>query len=131
MPDRKEFNNGDWSQARFNSFIKSALRGASRRWPPKYTCLAGAYSGKRVNASTGRVGKHYRCARCGGDFPAKQVQVDHIRPIIDPQVGFTSWDDVINNMFCEQDNLQVLCTACHSDKTAKEKQLAKEYKKNV
>lgn len=130
MNKRKEYNGGEWTEARFNSFVKSALRSASKRWPVKYQTLAGAYSGQRVNPRTGRLGKHYRCARCSGHFPAKEVQVDHIRPIIDPKVGFVSWDEVVNNMFCEADNLQCLCVTCHKIKTAEERQLAKEYKKN-
>jgi 5-methylcytosine-specific restriction endonuclease McrA len=60
-------------------------------------------------------------------FPAKDVQVDHIHPIIDPSVGFESWDETIDRMFCEKNNLQVLCTnPCHKSKTAAEKQQAKE-----
>lgn len=121
-------NGGQWTEARFNSFVKSALRAASRRWPPKYERLADAYIGKRINTKTGREGKHYRCALCLGAFPAKDVQVDHIEPIIDPAVGFTTWDDVVNRMFCEKQNLQCLCTECHKAKTAQERAIAKEYK---
>lgn len=114
-------NNGNWTEARFNSFVKSALRAASRRWPPKYECLAGAYVGKQINPKSGRLAKHYHCASCSQSFPAKDVQVDHIAPIIDPYKGFTGWDDVVNAMFCEKDNLQVLCTECHKAKTAQER----------
>jgi 5-methylcytosine-specific restriction endonuclease McrA len=64
-------------------------------------------------------------------FVGADVQVDHICPLIDPTVGFLSWDSVINNMFCEADNLQVLCKGCHSLKTSAEKQLAKERKANA
>lgn len=120
-------NSGQWTEARFNSFIKSALRAASRRWPPKYEILSEACTGSKTNVKTGRLAKHYRCAMCQGHFPAKDVQVDHILPIIDPVVGFVDWDDVIDRMFCEKNNLQVLCTdPCHKSKTAVEKQQAKE-----
>lgn len=119
-------NGGEWTEARFNSFVKSALRAASRRWPPKYTCLNLACTGQKVNQKTGRLAKHYKCNCCKNDFPAKDVQVDHINAIINPEIGFTNWDDVINNLFCEIDNLQVLCKECHSSKTALEKSIAKE-----
>jgi hypothetical protein len=36
--------------------------------------------------------------------------------------GFTTWDDVINRMFCEKENLQVLCHECHKAKTQEEKE---------
>lgn len=123
------YNNGQWTVARFNSFIKSALRSASQRWPPKYTALKKASVGKKVNWKTGRLAQHFKCNSCDGEFPQKEVQVDHIKPIIDPVKGFTSWDDVIHNMFCEEDNLQVLCKDCHVTKTTAEKQQAKENKK--
>lgn len=119
-------NGGKWTEARFNSFVKSALRAASRRWPPKYETLNEACTGQKINRKTGRLAKHYKCNSCKEEFPAKDVQVDHINPIINPEIGFTSWDDVINSMFCEADNLQVLCTTCHKAKTALEKSIAKE-----
>lgn len=118
---RNSFNNGQWTAARFNSFVKSALRSASQRWPPRYTCLHKAKRGKKVNWKTGRLAEHYECNSCKKEFPQKEVQVDHILTII-PLTGFTSWDDVINRMFCEDDNLQVLCKECHSNKTKLEKE---------
>ena len=126
----KKYNGGAWTLARFNSFIKSALRSASIRWPPKYQCLKNAATKKKVNAKTGRMAQHYECNSCKKEFPAKDVQVDHIIPIIDPVIGFTTWDDVISRMFCEIDNLQVLCKTCHDVKTTAEKQLTKRKKTN-
>jgi hypothetical protein len=119
-------NGGEWTEAKFNSFIKSALRAASRRWPPKYETLNDAYVDRRTNVKSGKLAKHYLCAKCGGFFPAADVQVDHIEAVIDPTVGFVSWDEVIARMFCEKDGLQVLCTCCHKIKTGEEKALAKE-----
>lgn len=80
---------------------------------------------------TGRLAKHYTCAACGIPHPAKDVQVDHIAAIIDPEVGFVDWDTMIDNLFCEADNLQVLCKPCHDLKSLAEKQIAKERKKNA
>lgn len=51
------------------------------------------------------------------------MQVDHIKPVVDPNTGFTSWDDFIERLYCEKENLQVLCTTCHDRKTLKEKKL--------
>lgn len=132
MKYERLFNNGDWTEARFNSFVKSALRAASRRWPPKFQALAEACVGPRMNVKTGRMAKHYLCAGCGECFPAKEVQVDHIDPIIDPVRGFEDWDTVIYNLYCEKDNLQVLCIdPCHKAKSAAEKQQAKERRQNA
>ena len=57
------------------------------------------------------------CASCGKDHPAKGVQVDHIQPIGTER----TWDEFIEGLFCEKTNLQVLCIACHKEKTLKEK----------
>ena len=118
---RNKYNGGDWTLARFNSFVKSALRSASQRWPPKYKCLNEAKVGKKINWKTGRLAEHYKCNSCKKEFPAKEVQVDHVIPIV-PVTGFTSWDEVVDNMFCEAENLQVLCTECHSVKSLRERQ---------
>ena len=123
------YNSGQWTEARFNSFIKGALRAASRRWPPKYETLNDACVGTKINIKTGRLAKHYRCAQCLGEFPAKDVQVDHVFPIVDPSVGFTTWDDIVYGMFCEKINLQVLCVECHKVKTGKEKAISNELKR--
>lgn len=52
---------------------------------------------------------------------AKEAHVDHIDPVIDPDVGFVSWDVVIERLFVEADKLQVLCDVCHKLKTANER----------
>lgn len=128
---RDTYNGGLWSKARYTSFVKSALRAASRRWPPKYSCLNDSFVVQQTNIKTGRLAKHYRCNTCKGLFVATDVQVDHINPIIDPVLGFETWDQVIENMFCESSNLQTLCKECHSVKTNAEKAQAKERKANA
>ena len=102
-------------------FIIAALRAATRRWPPKYNTLNAAKTKKKKNALTGRLAQHYRCNACKNDFPLKQVQVDHIVPAVDPATGFTNWDEYISRLFCDENNLQVLCKACHNIKTQGER----------
>lgn len=111
----------EWTDGRIKSFITSVLRGGSKRWPPKYECMEEAKTEKRVNPASGRFAQFYLCAACCGEYTAKNVEVDHITPIVDPKVGFINWDSFINNLFCSKDNLQVLCQPCHKEKTKKEK----------
>lgn len=115
-------NDGEWTDARFRSFVTSALRAASRRWPPKYKALKEAFVGRKVNAKTGKMAMHYKCASCKKQFVAADVQVDHIEPVVDPTKGFQTWDIFINRIFCEIENLQTLCKPCHKIKTDQEKQ---------
>lgn len=120
----KPYNNGEWTESRYRSFIKSALRSASVRWPPKYQTLSEACVGTKVNEATGRMAKHYKCNRCLGEFPQKNVEVNHILPVV-PVSGFTNWDEVIERMFCEKIGLEVLCKPCHKIVTKEENEQRK------
>ena len=120
----KTRNGGSWTEAKYNGFIKNNLRKASMKWPPVSKALADA----RVRRGI------YICNNCKEEVPAsikkdgkrlKNAIVDHIEPIIDPALGFETWDKCIERMFCEADNLQVLCRECHEEKSNEEKAVAK------
>jgi 5-methylcytosine-specific restriction endonuclease McrA len=115
----------DWTEGRLKAFITSALRGAFRRFPNKYETLKNAFVGKKINKKTNRLSAHYLCAGCKEEFPTSEVQVDHILPIVDPEIGFISWDEFIKNLFCPSNNLQVLCVSCHKQKTLLENKARK------
>lgn len=121
MSIEKNRNNGEWTEARFRGFIKSALRNATMRWGP---------INKTKKEAWVERGK-YLCAGCGEIVPLtvnkkKNVFVDHIEPVVSPEEGFKDWDTYINRMFCEMDNLQVLCKNCHDRKTREEKERRKD-----
>lgn len=126
MTERK-YNNGEWTTARYNSFVKGGLRSVSQRWPPRYKVLSKACVGQRTNPVSGRLAKFYTCNLCRTDFVAKDVEVNHITPVI-PVTGFDSWDGVISRMFCEEDGLEVLCKPCHKAITKQENQERKNAK---
>ena len=126
MSERK-YNNGEWTTARYNSFVKGGLRSISQRWPPKYRVLSKASTGARTNPASGRMAKFYRCASCEGEFTAKNVEVNHIIPVV-PVTGFDSWDNVIDRLFCEEDGLEVVCKPCHKLISKKENQERKNAK---
>jgi len=107
-----------WTEARYTSFIKSALRGASRKWQPLNECL------RRARVRRG----WYKCEGCNKEIPSsitidgkrhKNAVVDHVEPIV-PTTGFESWDSFIERLFCEVDKLQLLCRECHNTKTKAE-----------
>ncbi len=126
----KRYNNGEWTQARFNSFVKGGLRSISQRWPPKYKCLSNAFTGTKVNPRTGRLAKHYLCRACQNEYVGSLVEVNHIDPVI-PVTGFDSWDKVIERLFCEEDRLEVLCKPCHKALTKQENEERKRNAKNL
>jgi 5-methylcytosine-specific restriction endonuclease McrA len=117
---------GQWTEAKFRSFIKGNLRSATRKWAPIQQCRKNAHRARGV----------YECAGCHQLVPptiydedkkkrVKNICVDHIVPTVDPETGFMSWDQVIEGLFCELDNLQLLCKACHDGKTSEETEVAK------
>lgn len=126
-PEKKR-NGGQWTRSRFESFIKSALRAATRRWPQKHQALKDACVGKKLNRATGKEIFHYKCAGCGKLFKGADVAVDHIEPVVNPKTGFVSWDVYIERMFCEADGFQVLCHTCHGIKTQNEREERKRCK---
>lgn len=114
---------GNWTEARFKNFIVSLLRAGTRKWEPISATL------KEARVSRG----NYLCKGCNQVVPKStkvdgkrknNVTVDHIFPVVDPDVGFTSWEEYINRMFCEKENLQVLCYSCHQDKSNQERAVA-------
>jgi len=130
---KKPYCGGRMTKARREAFVMSALRAACRKWRPIADC--------KRKARTERG--FYRCNECRREVPAttpavyksgkkkgkgyrrKNVLVDHIKPIVDPAKGFESWDKAIDNMFCEADNLQVLCHDCHQKKCKSEREQRK------
>lgn len=110
-----------WTPARHKAFIVSVLRNGTRKYPPKFRTLDKAKTEKKINKATNRLAQHYKCARCKEEFSSSNIEVDHIIPVVDPAKGFTTWDEYIARLYCEEDNLQVLCKPCHKEKTKEEK----------
>jgi 5-methylcytosine-specific restriction endonuclease McrA len=100
----------DLSKFNKKSWLLGALRRLSSRYPPKYLT--------KVEARVER-GK-YKCSKCQKICRAKDVETDHIIPVIDPERGFTNWDDYINRLFCDKEGFQILCSECHLEKTLAE-----------
>jgi len=118
-------NNGKWTEARFKSFIVGVLRAAMRKWGVFHDAKREAQRGFRVDKATGKRRSVYECAGCARLFKSDEVHVDHIQPVFDPtkrvEALLTDWTEVVNRMFCELDNLQVLCHTCHGIKTENER----------
>lgn len=124
----KPYNDGDWTAARFHSFIKSALRAASVRWPPKNKVKRNARVGYGLYMCAGyHADPHVVNAslppKPGNSKRIDNAVVDHICPVVDPGNGFQSWDVLIERLFCDSSNLQVLCHECHARKTKDEQEV--------
>ena len=100
------------TKAEYENYIRQGLRMASIRWPVRGQVLRAAtreYTGPIPRRKVER-----QCAACQNWFFSEDVQVDHIQEcgsLVDDPGGF------IARMFCEADNMQVLCKGCHQAKT--------------
>jgi 5-methylcytosine-specific restriction endonuclease McrA len=114
----KTRNSGTMTESAFWSFIRSALRNKSRWWKPITECKQ--KSRRPYTGPNKRMKYEYQCNECKGWYPEKQINVDHIIPA----GTLTCSSDLpgfIERLFCEQDNLQVLCEKCHDIKTQNER----------
>ena len=130
MPKVIKTRNGEtWTEARYRSFIVSALRKASSRWGPKNAAKRDARHTEKLPNGKGRLVFHSVCNGCDAIVPETESSVDHIEPVIDPHKGFTTWDEYIARLFCEKVGFQVLCKDCHDEKTKKEREIGKQRKR--
>ena len=100
--------------------IIAALRLLARYWSPKKEARKAAMvmvdKGLYKNGNQKKV-QQFKCRECAELFGTKEVQVDHIDPVVSVERGFTDWNDYIDRLFCSVDNLQVLCKPCHKVKS--------------
>lgn len=117
---------------KFENKIMSALRKLTKQWGPilkakKETkigpelhkcplCEGIIYTGKR---SIDIIKVSYPEAIVG------RMDTDHINPVIDIEDSGKGkdWNKIINRMFCSEDNIQNICSTCHSHKTKQEREL--------
>lgn len=120
------------------TFAKTVLRGAFRKW------YAGNEAAKRCRVSRG----NYKCEGCGEILKRKDLQIDHINPVVDIRTGYTNLEDWVYRLLVPPEELQMLCHfsrdtgeidekgkpiietwGCHSTKTAQENDMREFYKK--
>ena len=129
-----------------NSQIRSALRRTFSRSPIVREILNSARIEYDQYKKDGTIAKRkavrYKCAICGKEFKSSEVSVDHIIPVIPVNSEFDGWDNFIERLFCDKDNLQVVCSyklkdrnkhegrsSCHHIKTQEERRQRKETEK--
>lgn len=111
-----EKDNKAFEKHKFN-YVKNALRLATYKWP--YFSIA--LSRQRIERGM------YVCESCKECFGPRQIERDHIIPVIDVKTGFVNWEDYINRLFVKSDGIQILCKTCHEGKTLVENQLRVQY----
>ena len=110
---------GEWTEASFWSFIRSALRQSSRRWPPIARQALHAVR-RPYRGPNARQKWEHLCADCGHWYAAKEIHVDHIEPC-GTLKSFTDLAAFAERLFCEAEKLRVLCEECHEVRTKQAK----------
>jgi 5-methylcytosine-specific restriction endonuclease McrA len=114
----KPRNAGTMTESAFWGFIRSALRQKSRWWKPITQCKQKAR--RAYKGPNKRQKFEYQCSQCKEWHAEKNINVDHIIPAGTLKCA-NDLPGFVERLFCEADNLQVLCSGCHDMKTKQEK----------
>lgn len=107
-----------------NGYLFGCARKVFRWWPARTEAL------RRQWREVKGKDHFYECEGCNNWFVKSLVQVDHTRPVVDPETGFKSFDEYYQRLFCSASELQVLCkTGCHAIKTKEENKVRRQVKK--
>ena len=98
-------------------FLIPVLRRATYRWKARDE----AYRAARKERG------RYECASCKELFGPKEIDMDHVDPVVSLKDGFIDWNTFIDRLFPEVTGWQVLCKLCHELKTIQEDSLRSSY----
>ena len=123
-----------WNQ---ESVIRGALRRAFARSPAvlnvKYKTRRESPRYKKDGSLSKQKKVEYQCAICKQWYGSNDVAVDHIEPVIPVNGVRSSWDMFMERLFCDEKNLQLVCSykkkkfelhdkpSCHYLKTQEER----------
>lgn len=103
---------GTMTEAQYLAFVRSALRSKWLRWIPRSEALKAAK--RPYKGPNKRQQFEYACAICDKCFGAKEVEVDHYPKDAGAILKIEDVGLFCSNLFCETDNLRVVCKPCHS-----------------
>jgi hypothetical protein len=110
------------TKAEFFKYIRGTLRMGWKRYPLKIeyrnSMVIPNFEGSGV--TNPRVKKVGKCEICQNWFPQSALETDHIKPC----GTIRDWETAgtfLHNMFCDKDNLRLLCCECHGQITYAER----------
>lgn len=111
------------------SKLRNSIVGALKRCFSRCYIHHNVLEAALVSETGPRGGKRYLCSECCQPFSRKEVQVDHIDPVVPTimQQKDMNWNYFMSRLFCNEDNLQVLCRGCHTRKTNRERKERKKH----
>lgn len=111
--------------------IKGALRRVFSRSDLRRSVLDKSVRPGYYDELRPRVKKWSLCAFCNKMTPSYKAQVDHKDPLvpIDSSLDEMVWNDIVDRLWCDESNLQVLCEDCHDNKSKNERKQRRLIKK--
>jgi 5-methylcytosine-specific restriction endonuclease McrA len=108
--------------------VLNAIRKSFTKNSPEYAAILNKSLAKAVGP---KGGARYHCAKCKNVFQRKEVQIDHISPMIPVGVSPVNMtlEEVYRRCWVLSGQLQVLCKECHSAKSKIENKARREIKK--
>ena len=110
---------GTMTESQYLAWIRSALRSKSLKWPPRNEAIKRA---RRSYNGPNKLQKwECQCAICKGWFKLKEIAVDHYPVAAGSILSVADISKFVENLYCEVENLRVLCNPCHDIHTLAEK----------
>jgi len=113
------------------NLLKGAIRRVFSRSDLRREIIQAARISNYFDPNRPRVTKWSKCAICSNPTPEYLAEVDHLNPIIpvNKSLEDLSWDDIIDNVWCEKTELQTTCKVCHRQKSKLENKERAFYRK--
>lgn len=110
---------------RISAKERGLLKGALRRVFSRSDLRKQALESSRIehiDASRPRVTKWSKCSSCQIPTPTYLLEIDHIQPIVpvDKSLESMDWNELVDKIWCEPENLKAVCKECHRSKTKSE-----------
>lgn len=113
------------------NLIKGALRRVFSRSDLRREALASARVEGYTDPERKRVTKWGKCTECKAMTPLYLLEIDHKIPVvpIDSSLEEMTWDELVNRIWCDINNLKAVCKSCHRVKSALETKERRRIKK--
>jgi hypothetical protein len=124
--------NNDRISPKERNLLKGAIRRVFSRSELRRTAL-NRVKIEHSDPARPRVKTWYYCEHCGELFPQYLLNIDHVDPIVPvfTTLDRMTWDQVVDRIWCEIHNLQVLDLTCHKRKSKMESEERKKFKKEL
>jgi 5-methylcytosine-specific restriction endonuclease McrA len=103
-----------------DSWVRVKLRRVSLQWPARTEAM------RRARVDRGI----YQCAMCKDQFRVKEIELDHVNPVVNIKTGKTTLDEYVERLFPDVEGFQVLCLSCHNVKTTLEDKMRVTFRKS-